>query len=165
MQLSVVDDGVHVGLEDLTVNAPTKIKHSDFLITVNTNYRPHTNEESYAMGTKLSHAIKQLLTHDHLPMIIDTNGSSYEEVMKSVNAEFGVEIGKKPQGRRIHAHCIIKIDHTGHIRLNIPEIKHLVKEFIDDPLVKGVYVNVKSVSSVRNIEDYIKKQGVSNKDI
>lgn len=140
-----------------------KIKHSNFLITVSTNYRPKTTEESQAMGKKLSKTMRELLTEQTLPSIVDMlDDQDYYSVIKNVKADFSIELGKKAKGKRIHAHCLLKIEHTGKIRLNPVEIKEFVSNHIDDPLIKGIYVNIRAVKDLSNVEEYIKKQSVSN---
>lgn len=148
-------------------NKPPKTKHSDFLITINTNYRPKLTPDSKDVGKVLSKAINKLNTHENLTKIITLDGTdTYAASIKKIKAQFAVEIGQNPKGRRIHAHLILQVDHTSRIQINIPVLREVVDGLLDDPRIKKpVYVNVKYTPSGRSVEDYIKKTATVNVEV
>jgi hypothetical protein len=159
-ELSVQDDGINIEHSSSEKTEQQKTKYSNFLITVSTNKKPGSNEESYGLGKKLSEAMKVLCTNDNLQNIIEFNDASHEftnEYIKSISAEYAVELGRGKQGGRIHTHCVLKVVHVSSIRLNKSEISDILLETMDDPNIQSLYVNIKIIHTTANAEEYLKK--------
>lgn len=158
--LDVKSLGVQGDTAHTTTPKEQRVKHSGFLITVNTNFRPRSNDESWAMGYRLENAMRSMLTHQGLSKIITFQGEGHsysDRYVKDVKAQFAVEVGHQAKGTRIHSHTLLHIAHMSHIRLSIPAIKQHVISSINDPRIKSVYVNIRMVRNDRNLEEYLKK--------
>lgn len=145
------------------IKSKERPKHSGFLITISTNYRPTTTAEAVDMGERLEHALKKMYTHKGYGKIIkftDPSHSYGDKYINKIDTKFAVERGTHTMGGRIHSHSIMHVTHASHIRLSIPDIKELVVAAIDHPKVKSVYVNIRMVKDGKNLEEYIKKDMV-----
>lgn len=146
----------------------SNVKYSGFLITLSTNYKPKTTEESQAMGARLNSSIAAVFaTHAMIATFIKflTAGHSYARNIKSVDMVYAIELGKGAKGGRIHAHIILKIKHNSMIRVDIPAFKEAMLAVLNEngatPQLTSLYVNVRIIRSDQNLEEYLLKKEVS----
>jgi hypothetical protein len=157
--ISVVSEG----LSNLSINkrvVKEKNRFSSFLVTTNTNYRPSTDAESYEMGAKLEAALKEAFTQKgfaHFVKFLEPGHSWTPQFIKDVNVKFAVELGHDQRGRRIHAHSLIHIKHRSKIRIDTGKLKSLLTELMGDAKMKNMYINVRIVTTDRNLEEYLSK--------
>lgn len=154
MRVDVQD--VSPGLGKQAINSVDGKRESRFLITVSTNFRPKTTEESMAMAQQLRTAVRQLLTEENIPRMLDFHEGGPSD-LKKVKAEFNVELGKLANGKRIHSHIYLEFKHNAMIRINIPASKQMLLGWIDDFRVKSLYFNVKMIRS--GVRSYLRKEG------
>jgi hypothetical protein len=152
-------------------NAQQSVKYSGFHITVSTNKRPKTNEESHALGGRLNEAIATTCTHTGLTQFISflKEGHTYKSNIKDIDVQYAIELGTQKAGGRIHSHIVLKVTHTSMIRINIPVLKQLLLTAINkpgvEPVITSLYVNVGMIRSDKNLEEYLLKKQVEVKDI
>jgi hypothetical protein len=134
-------------------------KFSNFLVTINPNYRPNTDIEALGMRDRLREAVTPLFTHEGYKQIIQfpRGGGSYETSISNIDSSFSLELGKDNRGSRNHAHAVIKVVHNSYIKLDPRKIGDIVGQNLG---VEKVYVNVKALSTATQYaEQYINKQG------
>ncbi len=147
--------------EEAYAPSENKNKYSNFLLTINTNYKPEFQSDLAEVAEQLETALYGLFTHENLRKIVSfPRGGDYSQ-LHDINVEFSREVGKHAQGGRVHAHAIIKIQHNSYIRLDPKAIQKIMVEQIDDTRVKNVYVNVKAFRGEQYVRDYINKDSES----
>jgi hypothetical protein len=145
-------------MDDNAPSRSTRTHYSNFLVTINTNYRPQYQDDLADVAQNLENAMYQLFTHENLKKVLSFKyGGDYSQV-EDIDVEFGREVGTHSKGGRLHSHSIVRIKHYTHLRLIPGEISRIIKEQMNDQRVKNVYVNVKWFQGEQFLEDYIEKQ-------
>ncbi len=119
-----------------------KKQFSDFFITINTNYRPKTNEESFSMGAKLRTVVQKLFQDPEALRSVLDERTDFDRI-ENVDSNFSIEIGRDPRGRRVHTHIQATITHTTKVFFDKAAVKAFVMANIDDARVKGVLVGIR----------------------
>lgn len=153
LDISVKDTS---GKEEVITQLPSR--QSKFLMTVSTNFRPRTTEQSKEVASHLRGAFNSLFERNSMARSIRFNSGSLDDI-ENIDAEFSVELGRQANGKRIHGHAIITINHNANIHLNIPEIKGIMLDNIPDHRVKNLYINVRLLPSDFDARAYIRKMG------
>lgn len=141
-------------------------KHSGFHITVSTNRKPASNEESHALGARLNKAIALSFEHTGLEQFIEflIPDDTYKRNILKVSVKYAIELGKGVRGGRIHAHIMLKVIHNSRIRINIPAFKKVMLQNLnlegDLPTITSIYVNIKIIRGDENLEEYLLKKEV-----
>ena len=156
VRLNVREVGPSVGV--------TRSTYSNYLITINGNRRPRTNAQALMDAADLRRGIRALLSSGGIERIVHAGPYVHEHPPRytpndwddnhitNVRAEFAIERGVSPRGGRIHAHIVLKIDHTTRTRVDVDEIKGVIAE---NSTITNAYVNVRLLG--RTAEDYIRK--------
>lgn len=164
IQVETTDLGVRIA--NIASRNKDKIKHSGFLITINTNYNPKQNEgNATECAEKLRSAVYDLLHDtDKLEKIIKflIPGHTFSrEYIKKVQGEFVIERGRHSKGSRIHAHATLHIDHYSKIHLDIPKIKEVLLPYFADGCtcdIKNLYINVRAIRNDLGLRNYLRKE-------
>jgi len=145
-----------------------KWHYSNFLITINTNVKPKTEEEFNEVQEAFEdfltwlfhkeHADERLFKFINLPSRgIKGKKSDFPEKFKRIDSETVIELGQSRRGGRIHSHTLLEVTHKSGIQIDAELIKKEAEEHLGD-LVKGVYVNVKFINgTAKTILSYIRK--------
>lgn len=141
------------------------IKHSGFLVTINTNYRPSLPTEARDMAEKLHRFMGYLTSDNILPYIFKflpphENDKFNSNTILNVNAEYRVERGGSSKGGRIHAHLFIKVEHRTKLQIDPNALRSIFMdydEFKNDPRVSNPHIDIKAVSVDANIDNYLRK--------
>jgi hypothetical protein len=136
---------------------PKKPNYSNYIITINTNYRPKYQNDLSDIADKLTSALNNLFTHNHLPHVIAFPKGGNYSMIEDIDVEFGEEVGAHAKGGRLHAHAVVKIKHHTFIKLKPNEISKILVDEIDDERVKSLYVNIRFFYGEQFIQDYIQK--------
>ena len=162
--MSLPQNKVEGGIGKLRVDAPTRThdryKHSGWSITINTNIKPKTDEESYALGKQLSQAVRKLLSHEGLQQIVRFKEEGHEynsQYIADIKSKFAIELGRNKYGGRIHTHIMLKIKHRSNIALDYRRAKELIIEYMDNPAIRNIMLNAKLTRNTLNLEEYIEK--------
>lgn len=136
-------------------------RQSKYLITLNTNFKPVTTAQSQGMASNLQGALKTLFTEQYMRdglIHINEPTGSWEDI-DSIDVEFNIELGRGPQGKRIHSHAILDIRHHTNIKLDLAFIREKLPTLIPDPRINTIYVNVRVLPSDFNAKRYLRKDG------
>lgn len=143
--------------------------YSNWLITVNTNYRPKDDTDAEAVATELEVAANRFL---QLGPIIECLERAHSQAHVTTPLEHdiirievptaSIELGTNTRGQRVHLHAYIKVVHRTNLQLNQKDIQQFFREaLVDDPRIKNVYVNVRWVPATDEItRDYIEKHSM-----
>lgn len=155
-------------ITDLTNKKPTGIKHSNFLITINSNIKTTSSAQADAIAGMMRDIINgtgEMFSRENFPLMLKflVPGGNPSQIDKT-ELSFGLEVGKKE--KRPHAHINLRIQHHTRIHLDHSYIKTFFTEELNKRLVaagmpklKGsVYVNIRHTGNhTANAEEYIKK--------
>ena len=149
-------------IKEIKTKQATKEKTSNFFVTINTNQRVQTPSEAIKIRDALRKTVHQFAVEKKMKRMTEIliPGDDWDKNVLDLSAEFGVEVGHHKFGRRVHVHVQITILHTTKLRLNLPEVRHLMnskfaKEFGED--IK-LYINVKAFGEMKtNVRNYIAK--------
>lgn len=145
--------------------ASNKIRHSDFLVTINTNFRPKDRVEMDEVQSALERAVEDMSTPSGLREVVrvlEPNVTLTAANVKNVDVEYAGEVGESAKGGRVHSHTIIKVTHTTKIQMDPKKISSFVMASIESPHVKNVHVNIKLLPTNGYAEDYLHKKAESN---
>jgi hypothetical protein len=165
LDVQTEDVGTNIGKERTSAQK-NRIRHSNWLVTVSTNIRPQSNEESHRVGNDLHQSVKSMLTSENMPNIIDfkVDGDGLDKI-ETVRNQFGVELGRGKFGGAIHAHIIIHITHRSNIKLNAERIKEHIKNTTQDDRIQNIHINIAFKGSGKTLEQYIRKEQIQDKDV
>jgi len=143
--------------------------HSSFLITINSNRQPKSEEERRVIANSLRDVIGgKLFEQKHfLRMIKFLKGRREASLIKNMDAEFAIETGSNQH--RVHAHVLVNVYHNSTIHLDPIYIKDFVTRKLNQDLVKAgfkpirgsVYVNIRAVKGGWSVLKYVRKKGKS----
>ena len=146
--------------KNITKSAADKVKSSVYLLTINTNKALENLDDLYK--TQFKTFVEFLLNKDNLidNYIIENHGEDPRSIIESVQIEHHYEIS--PKTNRLHAHGYINIQHNGHIKLNLEDMRALAKKIFNE----NIYINC-SVSSDPSIAmlNYTRKKNQGSADI
>lgn len=117
-----------------------KVKSSIYLVTVNTNKTLESLSASEKKQFKDFIGFifdKQNLIDNY---IIDNYGQAMADILESIEVEYHFEIS--PQNNRLHCHAYVAVEHYGHIRLNIDDMRALAKKIFPT----NIYINATATS-------------------
>ena len=156
--------GPQIEVTETTIDsaAPTRrrvFRQSKFLVTVSTNFKPKTNGQSYGMAEKLRGVIKnEFLSNAGLQNIIVFNRGSWSDI-KSIDAQFNIELGKGKHGGRIHSHIILDVKHQANIRLDNDWMRSEGARLLPDDRVQRLYVHTQVLPTDFDVREYLRKPG------
>ena len=142
---------------------PLRQHYSNFLVTINTNYRPRTDAEA----NEIAHVLWQVADEFfQLEPILDActfpSGGGVQLIDKVSVADWSIELGTDKRGQRVHSHALIKLVHHTVLRLSVPVIKAFFSERLMalDGRIHGVYCNVRWIPATEEMTlAYIRKGG------
>lgn len=144
-----------ISVKEVKPSGGPKRKFSNFLLTINTNKRPRTQEEAKPLIDKLRETMQYMLSAEGLKRITRflLPAEFNKDYIASVKSQFNLEIGETKHGKRVHSHAIIQYVHTTRLHLNFLEIKKIMIEHG----WTGFYMNVKLVKGMENAFEYLLK--------
>lgn len=138
----------------------TTTRVSNFLITLNTNWRRTSEARGTTILQDLERAAAQLFTAENVLRILKFRSQDPDfSLIDEIEWESDTEVS----GARalLHMHIFVKITHRvpgRGIHLNIPEIRNIVRENGTTIAVRDLpYVNVHAFSSEAAVRAYIHK--------
>lgn len=143
---------------DSMESQPLSNKYSNFLVTINTNYRPVDDADALDKRDRLRAKMRYLLSSAGMEKIIafPKGEGNYRDNVTTVQNDFAVEMGE--ERLLIHSHALIRITHNSYIRLDREAIRQIVgQDLIRDGEFRNCHIDIKSVKSHMYLEDYLKK--------
>jgi hypothetical protein len=149
------------------VSPNDKNRHSDYHITVSTNYKPTSPNETNELIEALANATEDVFgTDKNLARIVHFNNPRHywdEKYIQDVDMKHAPEIGAMPKGSRVHTHIVLRIKHTSNISIQnaAPIIKKLYFEsgYLDPFPIANLYVNIKLLRNDKEaLRKYLGKQ-------
>lgn len=150
-------------------SSSSKVKHSGFLVTINTNRSP----PDVPTRNLMTQAMREIITGDmfsrtHFPMMVKflDGHPRRPSDLKRVTVDYAFEVGGRI--KRLHTHILVHVYHTSKIHLDSAYIKHYFTRKLNAALVQmglppiggtGVYVNIRPVGNSYNIMRYLGKSG------
>jgi hypothetical protein len=152
-----MSSSLEYSIKPLTAESAGK-KQSNFLITINPNYIPKDAADAQEWGSKLESVVLDVFSkEDAKDWLKFLDGGDVGDI-ESIQGGFGVEIGKRAQGGRLHMHMYIEIVHETKLQINLTYIRSALAEGMSDFGIKSVYVNVRAVRGGEfSIRNYILK--------
>lgn len=147
-----------------TSGAPKKKKFSNFLVTINSNYRPRDDTDARATAEELKSAAEKFFTLEPILECVSVRGppgvSVADNIVRVEVVTWSIELGGNTRGQRLHVHAMLKFVHTTWLQLKPEAIKAWwVKELEDDVRIKNIYVNIRWVPATEELlKAYIEKQ-------
>lgn len=135
-----------------------KLRHSNYLITINTNKRYTGFEEHFnAKEVELQNAIEAIFNDtSNLVKIVtfkDTTHNFTRKHIKNINVDYALELA--PNTSTLHAHVALYISHYSSIKIDYALMKKLLLEQLK---LENIYINNRVCSSSeKNILEYIYK--------
>jgi len=139
-------------------------RHSNFLITINTNqvYDPN-NPDSLSLETRFDQALSTIFADTNIPNLIDfkIDGHTFTRpYIDSINVERVIEYNGKTNQNRLHAHVFVQVAHRSKIHLKLSEIKQKIME---DTGLSNLYFYTKvyrhANDNLENVmRNYLKKE-------
>ena len=126
MELNVTDT---TGISPL-VKEKQVSRRSKFLLTISTNFKPKTTAQSTTIASGLRNSLRQLLLRENIPNLISCLEGSCSDI-ESIDAEFNVELGKDPRGKRIHSHVILDVVHNCKVKLDLDFVRDFIPREIN----------------------------------
>ncbi len=150
-------------MTSLKLNIDHKEKHSNYLITVNTQQAGDTEERKEELIEALRTTLKDIFTYDNISELLDflIIGDTWFENVDETEVDFAIEEGKKLH--RIHAHCLVRVKHNSTIHLNYVNLRKQIIEGLrselgDDTIVPHIKIKpFGGRNPDKDAEDYIMK--------
>lgn len=137
------------GLPQPTKRAPKekgeKVYFSNFMITLNTNIRPKTEEQVYDILHYLEQVPPVVFSYSNIEntLLDEFRWISYKnrekEILpkdpskiKQLKVVYRVEIGTGLKGGREHLHVGLNVQHTGLLQVNREEVMRQVNEYLTE---------------------------------
>jgi hypothetical protein len=139
-------------------------KSSAFFLTINTNKKPANKIEEVTLIDWLQSGLEHTFSRENLPKALTDLTTGREPVLAvlgEVILKYGVEVGQKPKGGRVHAHSLLKIQHNTKLHINPGSVKSQLVEYFkgNDVPVLSLYVNVRAAKTEEAMLRYITKYG------
>jgi len=133
-------------------------KQSMFLVTINPNIIPSDQDDAQHWGSILEESVKEVFSKDNAERWIKFLDDGDMDDVESIKGSYGVEIGKKARGGRLHLHMLIEVLHNSKIHLNLQNIREDLNAAMKENGISSVYVNVRAVKGGEySIRNYILK--------
>lgn len=139
----------------MPVQRKKKLKHSYYLITINTNESYYEgNEKSIKLEEATDRAIMKLF-NEHLPDFVKvkvnkrpTQDGITEDLIENVKVDYGLERGNK-QGR-LHVHATLLIDHRSCLWIDSKSAQKVFVDLMSEEGIElaGSYVNYKLMENL-----------------
>jgi hypothetical protein len=100
--------------------------------------------------------LQELLARQNIPSLITCLEGSCSDI-ESIDAEFNVELGKDPRGKRIHSHIILDVKHNCKVTLDLGHVRSFIPAAMDDVRINSVYVNVRMIATDVDAHNYLRK--------
>lgn len=152
------------------VSGKPRRHYSNFLLTVNTNYRPRDDTDAATVATELDVAANRFLQLGPILECLERTATQRsvtrpieEDIIKVEVPTASIELGTNTRGQRIHLHAYIKIVHKTVLTMNAKAVQAWFREALaDDQRIKNVYVNVRWIPATDEMtRDYIEKHSIS----
>lgn len=117
--------------ETQLLNKPSKIKTSQFMVTINPNISCKKVGDDL-MKERLKETIQCVYSNQslqHLVKFRDYRHSFTSKYIKGIKMEYALEKGKKCGF--VHSHILLKIEHVSNIQLKFREMKEKVRQCLD----------------------------------
>ncbi len=164
-----------------------KLVHSSFLITVNTNKVPRSDEHNIGLSNGLYDAYERIFGNPNVPRsdeedirtwrkllvplsqgakkVQDNDGTedSFSDIIKynlikEIKSSSSVEVGTHKKGGRSHMHIVFSISHKSRLHVNWKFIREIFKEELEPFGVTNPMVNIHGFSnSEQSALDYVWK--------
>lgn len=132
-----------------------KVKHSRFVVTVNSNkhYTDENELEKFKRGCRLLFSKHIVKTFRYNTNYTEDKGP-IKKYLKSVDVKYSFERGSDK--KRDHIHCIIEVSHTTMMKIDAGVIR---KFFETQVVMSKVHVNIRAgTNQTKTLVDYISKQ-------
>eukprot|EP01114_Cavostelium_apophysatum_P008888 TRINITY_DN2182_c0_g1_i1.p1 TRINITY_DN2182_c0_g1~~TRINITY_DN2182_c0_g1_i1.p1 ORF type:complete len:197 (-),score=26.72 TRINITY_DN2182_c0_g1_i1:675-1265(-) len=175
----VIQSKVNKGVRAKKVPKQTgpKVIHSNFFVTINTNYRAKSDSDFEDFQEEFRDAlddlygsikiIKQVRIHKDRPKgqktedvkVGDPDAVDLSEAVKTMKSETQIEEGSTKKGGRVHSHSVLEISHTTVLLVDLDYIRdHFKERFPDLETEKGFHIDVKMINnSMKNVLSYVRK--------
>lgn len=123
-----------------------KTKYSNYLLTINTNIRPVSDEHAQALAAKLRELGQKFFTLNTILDMVDVygQGTSHDDISRVEVVSWSIELGTNTRGQRMHLHAFLKFQHSTVIKINPGSVKEWWFDHLkDDTPCKNVYVNIR----------------------
>lgn len=108
-----------------------KVHHSQFLLTINSNYAVSSPKDPFIKEWK--NKVLELL--QNLPDYVITNQGAIPDNQMIINIKPFFEIGEKQ--KRLHAHIDVTIDHNSNIKINSNKVAEDLQAYVNCQYVRG----------------------------
>ncbi len=132
-----------------------KPKHSNFLLTINTNQQYKENDEHLQDDIEIfDHSIKTILNNIDQYINLPETDKWNDDTIKDCDIDYTIERGSKKG--QLHIHILFKFKHHSKIQLNYTKIKD---KLIKDLGLKNVYMYNRLIrnNGSENVLDYLSK--------
>ena len=132
-----------------------KPKHSNFLLTINTNQQYKDDDEHLQDDIEIfNYSIKTILNNIDQYINLPETDKWNDETIKDCDIDYTIERGGKKG--QLHIHILFKFKHHSRLQLNYEKIKEKLKT---DLGLQNVYMYNRLVrnSGNDNVMDYLKK--------
>ena len=133
-----------------------KPKHSNFLLTINTNQQYKDNDEHLQDDIELfDHSIKTILNNIDQYINLPETDKWDDNTIKDVDVDYVIERGSKKG--QLHIHILFKFKHHSRLQLNYEKIKDKLKT---DFGLDNLYMYNRLIRNNGNdsVLDYLNKQ-------
>ena len=132
-----------------------KPKHSNFLLTINTNQQYKDNDEHLQDDIEIfDHSIKTILNNIDQYINLPETDKWDDNTIKDADIDYTIERGGKKG--QLHIHILFKFKHHSRLQLNYEKIKDKLKT---DLVLDNVYMYNRLIrnSNNDNVLDYLSK--------
>lgn len=141
---------------DFTREPPAPVKraagfrpkhYSNFVLTVNTNYRPRDDADGQRVADQLYRVADVFLTPDGILSTLKfmVASGSARDISAIHVGDWAVEVGTHRMGQRVHLHAFVKIQHSTMLQFDVPTLKMF---FQDRMCVEGAEYYTRGVKSI-----------------
>lgn len=150
----------------ITKSGKERRHYSNFLLTVNTNYRPRDQTDAETVATELEVAANRFLQLQPILECLERAATQRnvtrpleDDIIRVEVLTATIELGTNARGQRVHLHAYIKVVHRTVLTMNARAVQDWFREALsDDPRIKNIYVNVRWVPATEEMtRDYIEK--------
>jgi hypothetical protein len=143
------------------------IKYTNVFIMISTNYRPKNDQDYMSSARHLDMLLALAFDKDRMDEHVfdfvknrrtgkdHTNDTWTSQYIKKVKARWGIEIGRKVRGQRLHV--LVEVAHKSCIWVNRLKLQNFINENMA-PKVKGSHVKVVPVpADMKYVLSYMNK--------
>lgn len=123
------------------------IRYTDFHVTLNTNIKPRTQQDSLRLQFELRGAIRETLQDDeYMARLLGLQQDDYDDNVIRINiGQIGTERGEHPKGGRVHAHFVIEVTHR--TTIDLTGVHKRWQGVFNEVLGHGTYVFIRLLGS------------------